>query len=357
MAIDNNEIKGEAEKVEKNIEQSALMKNRTTIAFGLVTIVLLGLWIFEMKRHNDLKTFIEKDRQVTLQKIIAVVDEDLTAVSGNFDHYRQFGDTILDSTTWYVENVAPMVEEYSSVVEYSTSALAFAITYIPAAGPLLGKLVQKVADGIETTLEYSNQFNAYISLIGDTNATMDEIQKQQQEFRQTRSLQTLYQLNKSLDLEFLKKLQQIKGAAVEIENALGSVEAFLDDTLETAREIEAGLQDFEEKYGLGEEEEKSENEKSVLGSLKETIKQKVAITNQKMIAKARAELSKLTIKLEANIKSLRLKAKPFKEQVLTYTTKMSRDFDRVSRITAGVQIIELLESESFQQPATNSNSN
>jgi len=355
MAIDNNEIKGEAEKVEKNIEQSALMKNRTTIAFGLVTIVLLGLWIFEMKRHNDLKTFIEKDRQVTLKKIIEVVDEDLTKVSGNFKDYRQFGDTILDSTTWYAENAAPMVREYSDIIENTTSGLSFAISFIPVIGPVLGKVAGKVEGIIGQTLKYSKKFNSYIFLIGDTNATMEKIQKLQQNFHQTRNLQTLYQLKELLDLDFRKKLQQISTAAEEIEYGLGSIETFLDDTLNTIRQIEMRFQELEKDYGLDQETEPRKTKENFLGSLKDTIKQKVAGVNQKMITKSRNSLNTLITKLDGNIKKLRLQTKPFKDQVLNYTTKVNEDFERVSRITAGVRIIELLESKGFRQSTSISN--
>ena len=355
MAIENNEIKGEAEKVGKNIEQSALMKNRVKIAFGLVTIVLLGLWIFEMKRHNDLKTFIEMDRQVTLKKIIEVVDEDLTKVSGNFKDYRQFGDTILDSTTWYAENAAPMVREYSDMVENTTSMLSFSISFIPGIGPILANVVQKVENIIELTLEYSKKFDSYISLIGDTNATMDEIQKLQQNFHQTRNLQTLYQLKEVLDLDFRMKLQQINAAAEEIERGLGSIDTFLDDSLKTVRQIEMRFQELEKDYGLDQETEPQETKENFFGSLKDTIKQKVAGVSQKMITKARISLNTLITKLDDNIKKLRLQTKPFKDQVLNYTTKVSEDFDRVSRITAGVRIIELLESNDFRQSTSISN--
>ena len=327
MAIENNEIKGEAEKVGKNIEQSALMKNRVNIAFGLVTIVLLGLWIFEMKRHNDLKTFIEMDRQVTLKKIIEVVDEDLTKVSGNFKDYRQFGDTILDSTTWYAENAAPMVREYSDMVENTTSVLSFSISFIPVIGPILANVAQTVENIIELTLEYSKKFDSYISLIGDTNATMDEIQK----------------------------LQQINAAAEEIERGLGSIDTFLDDSLKTVRQIEMRFQELEKDYGLDQETKPQETKENFFGSLKDTIKQKVAGVNQKMITKARISLNTLITKLDDNIKKLRLQTKPFKDQVLNYTTKVSEDFDRVSRITAGVRIIKLLESKDFRQSTSISN--
>ena len=60
------------------------MKNKPALILGLVGFIFLTLWIFEMNA-SKLQSFVEKDRQVTLQKIIDTVEKDLTEVSNNFD--------------------------------------------------------------------------------------------------------------------------------------------------------------------------------------------------------------------------------------------------------------------------------
>ena len=58
-------------------------------------------------------------------------------------------------------------------------------------------------------------------------------------------------------------------------------------------------------------------------------------------------LDKHISKLEENIKQINFKTEPYKNQIMNYTVKLKEDFKKVSRIIAGIQIIEMLESTNW----------
>ena len=224
-----------------------------------------------MNRHSKLRVFVEKDRQVTLQKIIDTVEKDLTEVSNNFDLYREFGAKILDSTTWYVDNAAPMINDYGDSIETTTSTLSIVLPYIPVVGPMLGMVTEKIESIISMSLSYTNQFNSYVGLIGETNKTMDEIQELHQNFLKTRNLQTLSRLKDVIDLDFRQKMEKTSSAASQVENAIRAIENFMNESLKMAYLIQKKLSEYERGNQIEMTQKGIEDKDSLLSNLKNKL--------------------------------------------------------------------------------------
>ena len=117
--------------------------------------------------------------------------------------------------------------------------------------------------------------------------------------------------------------------------------------MKTTYLIENKFSEYERKNSIEMNQQGSEDKDSLLSNLKKQIDLKVSGASRKLIKKARMTLEKNISKLEENIKQIKIKTEPYKNQVMNYTVKLKEDFNRVSRIIAGIQIIEMLESTNW----------
>ena len=142
-------------------------------------------------------------------------------------------------------------------------------------------------------------------------------------------------------------MEKTSEAASQVENAIRTIENFMNDSLKMAYLIEKKLSEYEGKNSLEMNKQGIEDKDSLLSNLKKKIDLKISDTSRKMIKKAKVKLDKNIIKLEENIKKINIKTAPYKEHVINYTFKLKEDFKKVSRIIAGIQIIEMLESTNW----------
>ena len=314
-------------------------KDKAILGLGFISILFIGLWSYEFYSNRQLKAMAAAEQQMTVQKIIRSVEKDLQEVSDNFDHYRSFGRTVLDSTTWYTQYGSPMITEYGTSIQATTTALNYVLPYVPVIGPVLSDFTDKIDKGVEQALVYSKKFNAYIALIGETNKTMDEIQEIQKKFKETKDLKYLYQLKTVMDDDFRKKMKKTNEAALELESAIISVEQFMNVSLLSATLIEKSIDDWQESG----EEPTEEAEQAFFSSVKNAINSRIEGSASEVLHSTKGTLNESISLLRTNIQLIKTKTEPYRVQIKDYTTRIHHDFERIGRISAAIQIIQLLE--------------
>ncbi len=112
----------------------------------------------------------------------------------------------------------------------------------------------------------------------------------------------------------------------------------MNESLKTTYLIENKFSEYERKNSIEMNQQGSEDKDSLLSNLKKQIDLKVSGASRKLIKKARMTLEKNISKLEENIKQIKIKTEPYKNQVMNYTVvcgrSMSRIFFGIVRFTA-----------------------
>jgi hypothetical protein len=317
-------------------------KKLYTVVACLVAALLLGLWLNERAKNNDLREIIEKDRQITEQKIIDIINHDLSDLTNNFELYRKFGKTVLDSTKWYISNVAPLITDYAGYVEDSMTVLSFVLPFIPGIGPVLGKVTEEVASITSEAINYTNKFNELIKTMDRTNKTMDKIQKLNDLFAKNRDKKVLSDLKKVLSLDFQQNFEDLSKASLEVQIAIKSAEEFLADISLATAKVSKQLLEYEAKYSRS---DRIPEEEGVFATLKSAVDKNLVQINSSVISKTRNTMDDLNAKVDAVLAVIGEKANPLKNQIFEYSEKIKLDFKRITRISAGVQVIELLEKK------------
>ena len=142
-------------------------------------------------------------------------------------------------------------------------------------------------------------------------------------------------------------MEKTSSAASQVENAIRAIENFMNESLKMAYLIQKKLSEYERGNQIEMTQKGIEDKDSLLSNLKKQIDLKISGTSRKLIKQARVTLDKHISKLEENIKQINFKTEPYKNQIMNYTVKLKEDFKKVSRIIAGIQIIEMLESTNW----------